>query len=165
MAMHSLDLDHRIKRAEDRAHQCACEAQGYRDRISGAKVIAPFKGDSGHIDHLVRCAEMAERDAAVYASTARVLRGAAAMIVEKPKAVAPVVDGRSRVFDCPEYGCVVWIEKSWGKQVPVICEANDYYCNQARGVCDLTAPESQAFLDLINDFFGTNFRYEDFSGR
>ena len=31
--------------------------------------------------------------------------------------------------------------------------------------CDVTAPENQEFLDAINDIFGTNFRFEEFSGR
>lgn len=31
--------------------------------------------------------------------------------------------------------------------------------------CEVTAPESQDFLDTINEYFGTNYRYERFAGR
>lgn len=30
---------------------------------------------------------------------------------------------------------------------------------------EITAPESQEFLDVINEVFGTDFKYDDFAGR
>lgn len=73
------------------------------------------------------------------------------------------------VLDMPEKGCVVWIEGGslFG------CERNSYHAAGGSaetaietGVAfELTAPENQAFLDLINDGLGTSFSFDDFAGR
>jgi hypothetical protein len=69
-------------------------------------------------------------------------------------------------------GCVVWFEGAKTAQNLMCCEANGFY--DAGGVdkadellltCDLTAPENQAFLDRINEAFGTNLRFDEFAGR
>ena len=69
-------------------------------------------------------------------------------------------------------GCVVWFEGAKTATNLMCCEANGFY--EAGGVdeanaqlltCDLTAPENQAFLDRINDAFGTELKFDEFSGR
>jgi hypothetical protein len=69
-------------------------------------------------------------------------------------------------------GCVVWFEGAKTAQNLMCCEANGFYA--AGGVdaadeqlltCDLTAPEDQAFLDRINEAYGTDLRFDQFAGR
>jgi hypothetical protein len=76
------------------------------------------------------------------------------------------------ILDMPDYGSVVWFEEWQGEQCLCYCERGEFY--QAGGAaeadalhrtCDLTAPEDQAFLDRVNEAFGTELKFEDFAGR
>jgi hypothetical protein len=76
------------------------------------------------------------------------------------------------ILDMPDHGCVVWFEDEKTAYGLMVCEGNDFY--KAGGVdeayeqevaCDLTAPEDQAFLDHINEAFGTDLRFDEFAGR
>ena len=76
------------------------------------------------------------------------------------------------ILDMPDHGCVVWFNGARTARWLMVCEVIDFYA--AGGVeeatrmdltCDLTAPEDQAFLDQINEAFGSDLRFDDFAGR
>lgn len=76
------------------------------------------------------------------------------------------------ILDMPEYGCVVWFEGEKTAYGLMVCEGNGFYraggvaeANEQLLTCDLSAPEDQAFLDHINEAFGTNLRFDEFAGR
>ena len=45
------------------------------------------------------------------------------------------------------------------------CEIGDFEAGSRESEYDLTAPESQAFLDDVNAALGTRYRFEEFPGR
>lgn len=62
------------------------------------------------------------------------------------------------------YGCYVWEHEGY----LLGCEAGEFEAHGGhddRYAYDISAPESQAFLDKVNAALGTNFRFEDFAGR
>ena len=71
--------------------------------------------------------------------------------------------------ELPEFGAHVWIDEG----TLMICESNTFadcggtvagvYANEMHG--EVTAPESQIFLDSVNKEFGTTFAIDEFSGR
>lgn len=65
----------------------------------------------------------------------------------------------------PAFGCVVWLDDG----TLYTMEANTfreggYDINYRDGV-EVTAPESQAFLDAVNDRYATSFELDQFAGR
>ncbi len=65
----------------------------------------------------------------------------------------------------PEFGCVVWLD---GETLYTM-EANTfreggYDINYRDGV-EVTAPQSQAFLDAVNDRYATSYYMAQFAGR
>jgi len=82
----------------------------------------------------------------------------------------PIVHGfphDTRTVFLPEFGGYFWAEEYHGRWSLFGCEQGDYEKGgrESEGAYDLTAPEDQAFLDVINARLFTNFRYEDFAGR
>ena len=76
------------------------------------------------------------------------------------------------ILDMPDYGCVVWFEDEKTVYGLMVCEVGEFYraggvaqANEQLLTCDLSAPEDQAFLDRINKAFGTDLRFDEFSGR
>lgn len=69
----------------------------------------------------------------------------------------------------PQYGCVAWVDDGDlmgcemtdfdrnGRTVNGAMESDTFYC--------ITAPETQAFLDRVNFYLGTDFELEAFAGR
>jgi len=78
-------------------------------------------------------------------------------------------EGVDSLLRLPQYGCVVWVEDG----TLYDCEANTF--EEAGGTVqsaidagqggEVTAPESQAFLDRVNFHLGTDFQYDNFAGR
>ncbi len=74
-----------------------------------------------------------------------------------------------RAVEFESFGSVFWLED--GTLMGV--ETNTYNdaggtieaCDAAGLTGDITAPESQEFLDVINAVFGTSFKFEEFAGR
>ncbi len=69
----------------------------------------------------------------------------------------------SGTVSLPDYGCYVWI--SDGALFNV--EGNDYeeYGAADEVIGEVTAPESQDFLDAVNEALGSDFRLDQFAGR
>lgn len=78
-------------------------------------------------------------------------------------------EGVDAFLKLPGFGCVVWVQDG----ALYNCEWNTF--NEAGGTVqaaidadeygEVTAPQSQAFLDRVNFFLGTDFRFENFAGR
>jgi len=60
-----------------------------------------------------------------------------------------------------ELGAVFWLENEHLMTCAVRADGEPDIDN----IGEVTAPESQEALDLINNKLGTNFRYENFAGR
>ena len=66
------------------------------------------------------------------------------------------------------YGCYVWVEASELGPCLMGCEKGefeDYGGRESEYVYELSAPENQKFLDVVNELLGTDFRFEEFAGR
>ena len=63
------------------------------------------------------------------------------------------------------YGCYVWVGEEGGLMGCEKGEFEDYGGRESEYVYELSAPESQKFLDVVNELLGTSFRYEEFAGR
>lgn len=60
------------------------------------------------------------------------------------------------------WGCYVWME---GHSL-VACELGDYERgDEEQAAVEVSAPESQAFLDDVNQVLGTEFEFDQFAGR
>lgn len=62
-----------------------------------------------------------------------------------------------------DYGCYVWLVDG-----TLFCvESNDFARSGTADevACEVTAPESQGFLDAVNEALGTDFRLDQFAGR
>ncbi len=57
-----------------------------------------------------------------------------------------------------QYGCMVWVEDG---TLLGIADGD----SSEQDVYEISAPEDQAFLDVVNAKLGTSFRFEDFPGR
>ena len=78
-------------------------------------------------------------------------------------------EGVDALLKLPQYGCVVWVQDG----TLYDCEANTFaevggtvqaaIATEQYG--EVTAPQSQAFLDRVNFHLGTSFNYDDFAGR
>jgi hypothetical protein len=69
-----------------------------------------------------------------------------------------------------DFGCVAWIEthrKSAYAGVLMTQDRGDYdeYGKNFDEAVEVTAPESQAFLDAVNAKLGTDFKMDEFAGR
>jgi hypothetical protein len=60
-----------------------------------------------------------------------------------------------------EFGCFVVVRDGVILTCPMMADGS----HASEGWGDMTAPESQEFLDEINLGFGTDFRFDQFSGR
>jgi hypothetical protein len=78
-------------------------------------------------------------------------------------------EGVDALLKLPQYGCVVWVDDG----TLYDCEANTFA--EAGGTVqgaifadeygEVTAPQSQAFLDRVNFHLGTDFKMDEFAGR
>ena len=69
--------------------------------------------------------------------------------------------GSTSVIRLDEWGCVVWVDN--GVLYSSVIHADDSVNYGDYG--EVTAPESQIFLDAVNGWLGTSFRYDEFPGR
>lgn len=79
-------------------------------------------------------------------------------------------DGYPRCHECAGavklegFGCYVWLDDG----TLYDCEINDF---EAHGIdydyygAEVTAPESQGFLDVCNEVLGSSFSFNQFAGR
>lgn len=65
----------------------------------------------------------------------------------------------------PMYGGAVWLSEWDGKECLQGCALNDDGSLDLPNGYDLTAPESQEFLDAVNKVLGTKFDLSQFAGR
>ena len=78
-------------------------------------------------------------------------------------------EGVDALLKLPQYGCVVWVQDG----TLFDCEANTFAAAggtvqaaiDAGEYGEVTAPQSQAFLDRVNFHLGTEFLFENFAGR
>ncbi len=78
-------------------------------------------------------------------------------------------EGVDALLRLPQFGCVVWVQDG----ALYDCELNSF--DEAGGTVqaaidagqygEVTAPQSQRFLDRINFHLGTDFLYDSFAGR
>jgi hypothetical protein len=70
-------------------------------------------------------------------------------------------DPHPRVVKLDRWGVYVWIDGGL-----IACDVAEYDAGR-RDECavDVSAPESQAFLDDVNRALGTSYRFEEFAGR
>jgi hypothetical protein len=87
---------------------------------------------------------------------------------EEPSAVE--IEGRDYLRLEP-WGCVVWLE---GEHPGTLFgwELGEFDCAMAAGEFDptdmayeISAPDSQEFLDAVNAHFGTAYQFDEFAGR
>ena len=91
-------------------------------------------------------------------------------VVESRETVGPYVAGEphaGRTVLLPEFGCYAWVEYWKERWCLFACEIGDYQegGRESEGICDVTAPESQEFLDAVNEHLGTTFQMDEFAGR
>ena len=62
-----------------------------------------------------------------------------------------------------EFGCYVWLD---GESL-MECEINTFEeaLTRVMDCGEITAPDSQKFLDIANSHFGTTFQMNEFAGR
>ncbi|WP_224962597.1 hypothetical protein [Geomonas subterranea] len=65
----------------------------------------------------------------------------------------------------PEYGAFFMVEDGLLLECVMMDDGSMETVGGEISFGEVTAPESQEFLDGINAHFGTNFRYERFAGR
>lgn len=63
------------------------------------------------------------------------------------------------------WGCYVWLSRWKGRTYLMNAEQGDYENGSEEAFSEVTAPDSQEFLDAVNLHFGTDFRMDQFAGR
>lgn len=67
----------------------------------------------------------------------------------------------SNLVPLPEFGCFVTLNDG----VLFSCPMDEQGGPDEEDACEVTAPQSQAFLDAVNFIFNTDFQLKQFSGR
>jgi len=62
-----------------------------------------------------------------------------------------------------DYGCAVWVQDGYLFDAPMLVDGSIEWNEDSCG--EVTAPETQEFLDQVNAALKTNYQMEQFAGR